>query len=473
VKLTSRVSIFFLVALAVVLAANSLVLYVTVRGYLNAEFDDRLMGALQVLSASIEVEPEDVTWYPEEYTLDFESKMLQDARWIIANEHGGIVEHSPKISRDSPNDLIIVQYGCTRYPRHNGIADVEGWKIVQRYHAAPSPQSVETRESNEHASLLVTVAMSRQELTRDLSRLANTLIFLPLVIWTAAAIAGRTYVGRALQPLRKMAWQAESAVGADFDLRLPSPHTNDELSELAGSFNALIERLQREFHRQRDFSSHAAHQLRTPLTILQGELDVALRRPRGAEEYRACLETLRRVSHEMTQIVESLLLLARHEHPATASSLEVFDLSQWLPSYRQRWQHHARFADLQFQVDEMPVVRATEPLLTQLLDNLIHNALLYSRPQSAVTVHVRPHGRQVEFAIRDQGIGVKAEDREAIFEPFVRTRHAQTIASGGAGLGLAVAQQLARVLGGHVELRESSMDRGSVFVLVLPADFAT
>jgi signal transduction histidine kinase len=469
VKLVNRVSVFFLAALAVVLAGYSLLLYTTVRDYLHSEFDNRLSGALQILSASVEVEPEDVTWFPEEYTLDFEGKVLQEVRWLVADERGRIVDQSPKLSIDSLKDSVVVEYGRTPHPRHAGAIDLEGWRIMQRLIQAPHPQPVERREFNEYGSLLVTVAMSHVQLDKALARLAGLLTVLPIAIWSLAALVGRTYVGRSLHPLRLMVDQAEAAAGAAFDLRLPTGKSGDELSELSAAFNRLLDQLQGAFERERRFSSDAAHQLRTPLTILQGELDVVLRRPRRAEEYVTSLQKLTQVVAEMRQVVESLLFLARSDQDATAPKLEPIDLSQWLPLYAQRWSSHPRFDDLEWgQLPGPLLVETSASLLSQVLDNLIENALVYSPTGSQVEVQVSPRGENVEIAVRDHGMGVAPEHREAIFEPFFRDPRSQAAAAGGSGLGLSVARRIARCLGGSLECRIVDNRQGSLFVLILP-----
>ena len=240
-KLDTRVSIFFLSALAVALGSFSGVLYATLRHHLQTEFDDRLKGALQILTASIEVEPEDVTWYPEEYTLDFRSKALQYARWVVAEEKGRIVDQSPNLAMESTHDQFVIEYGRTSHPRHLGTFHQDGWRIVQSRLSAPQPQAIELREFNEYASLVVTVAMPDRELESSLEWLAYLLIALPLAFWLVAAALGRTYVRRSLQPLRAMADQAASAAGAAFDLRLPSLEAQDELAELSSAFNRLLE----------------------------------------------------------------------------------------------------------------------------------------------------------------------------------------------------------------------------------------
>jgi len=468
VKLDQRVSVFFLAALAVALGTYSLVLYATLRYSLNTEFDDRLNGALQILTATVEIEPEDVTWFPVEYTLDFESKALEHARWLVADEHGRIVDQSPKLSGESPRDSIVVDYGRTPHPRHVGAVSLGGWRIAQTYVVARQPKAPELRESNEFGSLVVTVAMSHLELDAALARLAGLLAVLSMAFWGIAALLGRSYVRRSLRPLRAMVNQTESAIGAAFDLRLPTHTIQDELAELSNAFNRLLDELQRAFERERRFSSNAAHQLRTPLTILRGEIEVSLRRDRSQSEYQACLKKLAQVGTDMCQTVESLLFLARDNEQMVLPICESFDLAEWLPNYVARWNTHSRAADLDIHVEAPLRVTASGLMLMQILDNLIQNAFHYSTAGSTVLLQSTARNERIELAVHDHGIGVNPEDEGKIFDPFFRSSQSREMTVGGYGLGLAVAQRMAKLINGRLEYRRRK-EVGSTFVLILPS----
>jgi signal transduction histidine kinase len=466
-KLVNRVSAFFIVALWIVLCGDSLVLYLLIRHYMYSEFDDRLQGALQLLTASIEIEPEDVTWYPAEYALDFDRKMLRDVRWLVADERGRVVDKSSQLSTDSPQDAIVLEYGATAQPREVGTVELDVWRIAQRFVTAATPQRADQREFNEHASLLVTVALARTELDATMRRLGMLLGVLPLALGLIAVVTGRAFVRRSLSPLTAMADQARSTVGPDFETRLPTGSARDELYDLAVAFNRLLDQLQQAFERQRNFTGDAAHQLRTPLTILQGELEVAMRRPRTVVEYRECLTKLTFVIEEMRQIVESLLFLARSDKDAVSPHLTLLALCEWIPQYARRWEEHPRANDFSFQTSGRPCIMASVPLLTQLLDNLIQNAMNYSRPGTPVVLDGRAHGQTVELTVHDQGIGVGEGDRRLVFEPFFRTSEARKLHASGSGLGLTVARRIAEVLGGRLDCH-SMPGGGSTFRVELP-----
>lgn len=467
-QLVTRVSAFFLVALLVALAGYSAALFFCVRYFLNSEFDDRLQGALQILAATVEIEEDDVTWNPAEYTIEFEREILRDVRWVVANEDGAIVEHSPLLSPSRPEDALVLDYARRRHAPEVRSADLGSWRIAQKYLATDTPKPAEQRESNEYASLIVTVARSHEDLHKALSRLATLVCVLPTIVWVGAAVAGRLLVRSALRPLAAMAARAMSMTRPDFAVRLPISSAPGEVQELGSALNRLLDRLQEAFERQRRFAGDAAHQLRTPMTVLRGHIEVAQRRMRTPEEYRHTLTVLATQVDELSQIVDSLLFLARHNEIAALPQREVLNLSQWLTDYMVRWKSHSRSADLTLNCTNDAWVVASAPLLQQLIDNLVDNALKYSDAGTPVRVDVRRDAETVEVAVQDQGIGISEADQQVVFEPFFRAPTAPHAGVAGTGLGLAVARRIAQSMGGDLTCH-STIGTGSTFLLRLPA----
>jgi heavy metal sensor kinase len=466
--LANRVSAFFLVALALALAAYSLAFYLLVRNYLNRQFDDDLHSALQILSSSVEVEPDDAKWHPAEHGIDLNQHILNEVIWIVADERGQVVDRSPHARRGDSAFTTVRDYARESHPDANSPIELGQWRVMQAELSAPAPKPLAEREAHEYATLRITVARSRSDLDAVLNRLALLVVVLPAVVWIAAAAIGQALVRRALRPVRDMADRAGSMTRADFNLRLPVATSNDELSELAAMFNHLLDQLQSAYDRQQRFTGDAAHQLRTPLAVLQGQLDVALRRPRPTEEYQHTLSLLSDQTAELRQVVESLLFLARSQDEGATLNFERVDLKQWTPQYVDHWSNHPRAKDLVTQFDSPAMVRASTLLLTQLLNNLIGNAFKYSDRGTKVEIRVATTGEHVSIAITDQGIGIAANEVRAVFEPFYRSEQARRQGIAGTGLGLSVGARIAAALGGELTCR-SKLGDGSTFTLTLPA----
>jgi len=264
-----------------------------------------------------------------------------------------------------------------------------------------------------------------------------------------------------------MAAQADAMRAVDRGSRLEVAPTADELAALGQAFNGLLDRLEEAHERQRRFTGDASHQLRTPLTALLGQVEVALRQPRPADEYRRVLESAQRQGRNLTQIVEMLLFLARADADALPAELESVDLAEWLPTYLSHWSQHSRAADLHLNVSAPCQVHAQPALLGQLLDNLIDNALKYSPPGSPVTLRANVARSSVTLAVEDRGDGITAGDLSHVFEPFFRSERAHRHNQSGVGLGLSIARRIAMLFGGTLTA-QSHVGEGSRFELRLP-----
>lgn len=469
-KLTNRVSIFFLAALAVVLLVFSSVFYAFTRAHLMHQFEQELRGTFNSLVAAVEVEPTDVSWQPLEHTIALgATEGPGEVQWAVIGDGSRVVE----VSRGARPELIAQAKRIASHAPGSSdsgkIVTGDNWHLLHQRLVAPAPDSSVLRDLDEFDEIVITVARSGAPLDADLRRLLLLVCTLPVATWLVAAAIGHWYCRRALQPVLDMSQQARSMTSADFHSRLPVVETGDELAGLALSFNAVLDHQHRAFEQQRRFTSNAAHELRTPLTILLGQIDVALRRIRSPDEYAATLGVLRDQTAQLQTIVESLLFLARAEDDAVLPDAETFSLTEWLPDYMNRWNEHPRRGDLSLQLgnDSDSQIRASAALLARLLDNLVENALKYSSPGSSVEVSTINDDSEVLVEVQDEGRGIAAEDQAEVFKPFFRTRAAREVGIAGTGLGLAIAARIATACGGRLNCI-SEVNRGCRFTLRLP-----
>jgi len=465
-KLTTRVSAFFLSALAVILIGNSLLLYGVARSYLEHHFDEQLNSLLHILVAAAEVEIDDVKFEStDHFVIQDAYGEPDDIFWLVLSEEGQVIAHSENYHSVS---------GTTKPESATAFVDANeltkpGWRLVRHHLAAPEPKPASERSPLEHAALTVVAARNLEPLYRTLFWLAVVLIVLPLLCWLIAALLGRRFCERALKPIRQMADEVRTIDVQDTRARLEVQPTRDELEELGVTFNELLDQLFQEYEHQRRFAGNTAHQLRTPLTVMQGQVDVALRRPRNAAEYQETLTTVSQATTSLSQTVEALLFLARPAGDEPIPDYQRTDLSDWLPESLEHWQNSPRWTDISLETEPRLVCETSPTLLAQIMEILISNALKYSELGTPIEIRARREGASVVLEVSDQGMGIAAKDREAIFEPFFRTRQARQQASPGTGLGLALARHIATALEGRL-ICVAGPGRGTRFQLSLPAE---
>jgi two-component system, OmpR family, sensor kinase len=473
-SLTARLSAFFLAALAVVLIGFSTALFVLARAYLYRRVDERLASAVDTLAAAVEFKPGGLEWEPHERRLSVDEGAGDErVRWAVRDGEGRFVPGG--MARGTEEFWQAEVFGAAADGGRTVSHDGERWRLLCRRFEPDRKETGGKRRTVGgdilHDVLVVTVAVPLRGVEGTLHTLAMTLAGLSLGVLTVAAVLGRWLSRRALQPLTRMAVSARSMSANDLNERLPAAQTADELEDLCRAFNDLLGRVQEAFERQGRFTGDASHQLRTPLTVMLGQLEVALRRPRPAEEYREALAVARGQAEHLRRIVEMLLFLARADAEARLPELERTELSAWLADHLESWAGHPRSRDLHVggEGGTPRWVRVQPALLGQLLDNLLDNACKYSEPGTPIRVQVGGDAASVTLAVEDAGSGIDATDLPHIFEPFYRSEEARRRGRGGVGLGLAVASRVAGALGGSLEV-QSEPGRGSRFVLRVPAD---
>lgn len=323
------------------------------------------------------------------------------------------------------------------------------------------------RAGQREAALVVAVfhELHRKEVTDTVRAVA----VIAVAALGLAGAAGWFVAGRVLAPVRLVRQAAERISGsADLTRRLDVTG-NDDVAALAATFNRMLDRLERSFAVQREFMDDAGHELRTPITVIRGHLELMGDDPQDRAE------TIALVTDElarMNRIVEDLLTLAKSEHPdfITLEEVELADLTVSVLAKARG------LGERNWRVDEVAEVslHADEQRLTQAMMQLIANAVRHTEPGDVVAVGSAVRGAEVELWVRDSGPGVRPQDRERIFGRFARggsrprdSRRADGRAPEGAGLGLAIVRSIAEAHGGRVRV-EDAPGGGALFVITLP-----
>lgn len=284
----------------------------------------------------------------------------------------------------------------------------------------------------------------------------SVLVFLGISFALAWVTAGRV-----LRPLRLVTQTAHSITESDMTQRI-STRGRDEIAELATTFNDMLDRLQLAFNSQKEFLKDASHELRTPITIIRGHLEMLHYCPeRHQETVTLLLDELER----MSRLVNDLLLLAKTDHPDFLNTTcEELD---WLTEEFFLKSQSLADRNWQLELQGFSPITVDRQRLTQAVMNLVQNAVRYTQANDTITLGSKADENQAYLWVRDSGEGIAPEDQRRIFDRFVRV--GQQGCQDGHGLGLSIVQAIVQAHGGSVRL-ESCLGQGSTFTIVIPLE---
>lgn len=296
------------------------------------------------------------------------------------------------------------------------------------------------------------------------------LVGVELVALVMVVTGGYVLTRRAFQPIERAIRQVEGIDEENLSERLPVQEPRGEVDRLSAVINHMLDRLQRAFDAQRRFSSDVSHEIRSPLTALRGQIEVALRRDRQAGEYREVLVDSLAEVLRLAKLAEDLMSLARADAGVLPIRHGAVELQGLVHRVAERlWPAaQAKGIVLDVEAPSRITVSGDSGLLTRIVENLLDNALLHTPSGGRVTVRLKHIEERVAIEVEDEGEGIAPEHLDHVFERFYRVDRARSRDSGGSGLGLAIAREFARLHGGDIRAR-SAVGEGSCFALVLPA----
>ncbi|MBT9149472.1 MAG: sensor histidine kinase [Dehalococcoidia bacterium] len=293
-----------------------------------------------------------------------------------------------------------------------------------------------------------------------------SLIGLGLIV-SLGGVGSYWLAGRALRPVQKLAQAAQGIDAKTLDTRLSLMGPADELTQLAGTFDAMLDRLEAAFEQQGRFVADAAHELRTPLTTLRASVDIVSADPNATiEDYRAISATLARALTRLQRLVDDLLLLATEEHIPLDAAIAIEPiLEDVLLDLKPLASEHS--VTLRLMGTDDLTARGDSVLLARVFHNLIENGVRYNRQGGEVIVNTYGEGEWVVVTVADTGTGIAGEEQSRIFDRFYRVDRSRSRHGGGAGLGLSIARHIVQLHGGQLEV-QSIVGIGSTFMVKLP-----
>ncbi len=448
-------------AFALILVVTGFLYWALSRNLLR-EDDDFIADQISILRTILREHPEDLAALRQE--VEWESSARRHAKVFIR-----ILDAGGRRLAETPGMPDFLAPGI--FPPPVGVASEPGGGITVRSPQGPGFRLQAAQSPfgpSRGPARILQVALDRREEEKLLANFAG-LIFPSLgVSLLCCAAAGYQIARRGIRPVAEISKTARRIRSSTLGERIEDAGLPAELSMLAGTFNDMLGRLQDSFERLSRFSADIAHELRTPLSNLRGEIEVAIGKTRPAEEYREILCSLLEECLRLSRLIDSLLFLARAENPQTTIRREPCDVRLELETIRDFYEVAAAEAGVALQVQAGgPLPAALDrALLQRAVGNLIENALAHTPPGGRIALSASLEGERLRLQVEDSGCGIAPEHLPSIFDRFYRVDRSRSAATGGAGLGLSIVKSIAELHGGTATIA-SEPGRGTRVELVL------
>lgn len=396
----------------------------------------------------------------EDYHNHPESKRVLERLLEVRSPEGQLLFRNDLLKGRSLGEEILPHEGEGGYSERGfALADNSRVQLVSRRHTVDGRPTI------------IRVAYSEAPLWAQFrSDLAALMLPIPLVLLAAGA-GGYFLAARALRPIQQLARKAEEIRSDRLHERLPVRDSDGELADLARVFNAMLLRLEQSFEQLRRFTSDASHELRTPLAAMRSVGEVGLGKQLSAEAYRDVIGSMLEEANRLTQLVDSLLTIARADAGQIQLSRTEFSASDLARECGLLLEVllEEKKQQLMLETSGNPTVSGDRILLRQALLNIVHNATKYTPPGGSIFIRVCEHTPdEVVIEVEDTGPGVPKQELTNLFDRFYRVEHGRSRDSGGVGLGLAIARWTVETHGGTITA-ENAEKSGCLFRIVLPA----
>ena len=317
---------------------------------------------------------------------------------------------------------------------------------------------------------LVQVGTSLEAVQETLRNLRIFLFTAVPSVLVLAALFARFMARRALKPISRIIQTARDiGQGQELNQRIPVLKVQDELGQLALTFNEMMDRLENSFAQMRQFSSDASHELRTPLTVLKGQNELVLSKPRDLKEYQEVIVSNLEEINYMSKVLEDLFILSKSDENQIHLNCKPMELRDLVEEVCKHAEVLASDKDIRIIIAflESVKINGDEVRLQQMIWNILHNGYKYTQPGGELKVSLQDKGEFSLLSIQDTGIGISEKALPSIFDRFYRVDKARSRDEGGSGLGLSICKHIAEAHKGKIEV-ESKLGVGTRFKIRIP-----
>ena len=478
-SLRFKLTLWYVLILGILLISFSTFLYFTLSKSLRRDVDNKLRSLAELIASESSSPLSKFGFGNIDQALETSMNLKPIGKFIqVLDQSGKIGQKSDNLKNVqlpiSLNALKNASKGLITYETNRSIGD--------------TPLRIITFPvvDNNHVSKIVQIASSLEEVEDALNTLFIILIITVPLALMVAILGGQFLAHKALKPVDNITQTARMITSQNLNKRIDPPKVKDEISRLIETFNEMISRLDQSFRQIKQFSSDASHELKTPLTILKGEVEVMLRKERTPQEYQQTLKSNLEEVNRMSQIVEDLLLLSKADIGEIRLSKEDINLTEILTEVAAQMDMLARSRRLHlFTSNHHQEIHIFGDALRmrELLINLIENGIKYTEEGGSIHIILQKEypppvrnlsdwgeGKREKFVkiiVSDTGIGIAEEDQERIFNRFFRVDKARSREQGGSGLGLSICKWIVEAHQGEIKV-ESELGKGSSFIVKLP-----
>ena len=478
-SLRFKLTLWYVLILGILLISFSSFLYFTLSKSLYRDVDNKLRSLAELIASESASPLSKFGFGNIDQTLETSMNLKPIGKFIQ------VLDESGNIGRKSDN-LKNVQLPISLNALKNASKGLITFETNRSFENAPLRIITFPVLEKNHINKIVQVASSLEDVEDALNTLLLILIIAVPLALLVASLGGQFLASKALKPVDHITQTARMITSQNLNQRINPPKVKDEISRLVETLNEMISRLDRSFRQVKQFSTDASHELKTPLTILKGEVEVALRKERVPHEYEQVLKSNLEEINRMSQIVEDLLLLSRADSGEIRLNKEDMNLNEILNELVAHMNVLAQSKNLRIETsnhhEEIHIFG--DPLrIRALFLNLIENGIKYTEEGGSIHILLtkdtlvqdgkqsgRAQGEQEEFVkviVSDTGIGIAREDQERIFDRFFRVDKARSREQGGSGLGLSICKWIVEAHRGKIEV-ESELGKGSSFIIKLP-----
>ena len=482
-----KFGLFYTFILGVILIIYSAVLYITLYANLYDDFDTQLRSKTQKIINTIDsyldilghdeqsflytlhcvmglkgerdqytcIDPLDALWQRNYRTLGLENDYIH-----FLNAEGVSIIQSPNVvpplhdlflqENNRAQDSAITFHNVRFKDQHLRV-------ITQPYSYKDAIYFIQVGTSLEPVDSLM------------MKRLFYRLIPSPFILLLGFFLRG-IFVLRILKPVREITKTANEITHEDLNRKIETKHVDEEMRYLVDAFNNMIARLEKSFRYVSELSSHMAHELKTPLAIIRGEIEISLSERTYSEEDERVLDIVLEEIKSMLKIIDDLLLLTRLDYRPEMFHLTNINLAEFMRDMYERSTIMASEKNITVSFTSPPepiTIHGEELHLRRLFFNIIDNAIKFTDPQGSVSLTIQRRATHAVVAIADTGIGIAEKDLKCIFDKFYRIYTQDEESKPGSGLGLSIVQTIARVHHGTIDVK-STLGKGTTFTVTLP-----